>query len=417
MMVAQQLYEGIDLGRKAGGITGLITYMRTDSTRISESAKQEAHQLIEDKFGKQYIGPRKKEKNQEGAQDAHEAIRPTSVMRDPQSLKGILNNDQFKLYKLIYERFLASEMAPAVMDTMTVHLLNNGVEFRATGSKVKFDGFMKVYIEGTDSNKKEEEKYLPDLNEGEQVHFEKMEPNQHFTQPPPRYTEATLVGTLEKQGIGRPSTYAPTLETIQNRGYVRLDNRRFIPTELGEIVVDILKEYFPEITNVDFTAGMEANLDLIEEGKEEWIRVIDEFYKDFEVRLVKAEKEMESIEIKDEPVGIDCEKCGHPMVYKLGRYGKFMACSNFPDCRNAKPILKKIGVTCPTCKKGEIVERKSKKNRVFYGCETYPTCEFVSWDKPIARNCPKCDSYLVEKRSKKQVQIKCSSCDYEEEAQ
>ena len=417
MMVAQQLYEGIDLGRKAGGITGLITYMRTDSTRISESAKQEAHQLIEDKFGKQYIGPRKKVKNQEGAQDAHEAIRPTSVMRDPQSLKGILNNDQFKLYKLIYERFLASEMAPAVMDTMTVHLLNNGVEFRATGSKVKFDGFMKVYIEGTDSNKKEEEKYLPDLNEGEQVHFEKMEPNQHFTQPPPRYTEATLVGTLEKQGIGRPSTYAPTLETIQNRGYVRLDNRRFIPTELGEIVVDILKEYFPEITNVDFTAGMEANLDLIEEGKEEWIRVIDEFYKDFEVRLVKAEKEMESIEIKDEPVGIDCEKCGHPMVYKLGRYGKFMACSNFPDCRNAKPILKKIGVTCPTCKKGEIVERKSKKNRVFYGCETYPTCEFVSWDKPIARNCPKCDSYLVEKRSKKQVQIKCSSCDYEEEAQ
>ena len=417
MMVAQQLYEGIDLGRKAGGITGLITYMRTDSTRISESAKQEAHQLIEDKFGKQYIGPRKKVKNQEGAQDAHEAIRPTSVMRDPQSLKGILNNDQFKLYKLIYERFLASEMAPAVMDTMTVHLLNNGVEFRATGSKVKFDGFMKVYIEGIDSNKKEEEKYLPELNEGEQVRFEKMEPNQHFTQPPPRYTEATLVGTLEKQGIGRPSTYAPTLETIQNRGYVRLDNRRFIPTELGEIVVDILKEYFPEITNVDFTAGMEANLDLIEEGKEEWIRVIDEFYKDFEVRLVKAEKEMESIEIKDEPVGIDCEKCGHPMVYKLGRYGKFMACSNFPDCRNAKPILKKIGVTCPTCKKGEIVERKSKKNRVFYGCETYPTCEFVSWDKPIARNCPKCDSYLVEKRSKKQVQIKCSSCDYEEEAQ
>lgn len=417
MMVAQQLYEGIDLGRKAGGITGLITYMRTDSTRISESAKQEAHQLIEDNFGKQYIGPRKKVKNQEGAQDAHEAIRPTSVMRDPQSLKGILNNDQFKLYKLIYERFLASEMAPAVMDTMTVHLLNNGVEFRATGSKVKFDGFMKVYIEGTDSNKKEEEKYLPELNEGEQVRFEKMEPNQHFTQPPPRYTEATLVGTLEKQGIGRPSTYAPTLETIQNRGYVRLDNRRFIPTELGEIVVDILKEYFPEITNVDFTAGMEANLDLIEEGKEEWIRVIDEFYKDFEVRLVKAEKEMESIEIKDEPVGIDCEKCGHPMVYKLGRYGKFMACSNFPDCRNAKPILKKIGVTCPTCKKGEIVERKSKKNRVFYGCETYPTCEFVSWDKPIARNCPKCDSYLVEKRSKKQVQIKCSSCDYEEEAQ
>lgn len=417
MMVAQQLYEGIDLGRKAGGITGLITYMRTDSTRIADSAKQEAKQYIEEKFGKQYVGPQKKTKQQEGAQDAHEAIRPTSALREPQSLKGILSNDQFKLYKLIYERFLASEMAAAVMDTMTVHLLNNGVEFRASGSKIKFDGFMKVYIEGTDNKKKEDDGYLPDLNEAELVKYEKIEPNQHFTQPPPRYTEASLVGTLEKQGIGRPSTYAPTLDTIQRRGYVSMDNRRFVPTELGEIVIDILKEYFPEIINVDFTVEMEANLDLIEEGKEDWIQIIDSFYKDFEVRLNKAEKEMESIEVKDEPVGIDCEKCGHPMVYKMGRYGKFMACSNFPECRNAKPILKKIGVTCPTCKEGEIVERKSKKNRVFYGCEKYPDCEFVSWDKPVARSCPKCDSYLVEKRKKKEVQIHCSSCDYKEEAQ
>ncbi|HLR43084.1 MAG TPA: type I DNA topoisomerase, partial [Pseudogracilibacillus sp.] len=327
MMVAQQLYEGIDLGRKSGGITGLITYMRTDSTRISDTAKQEASQYIEETYGKQYVGPQRKAKQQEGAQDAHEAIRPTSALREPKSLKGILSNDQFKLYKLIYERFLASQMAAAVMDTMTVHLLNNGIEFRATGSKIKFDGFMKVYIEGTDNKKKEEDTYLPELNEDETVRHEKIEPNQHFTQPPPRYTEATLVGTLEKQGIGRPSTYAPTLDTIQRRGYVSLDNRRFVPTELGEIVIDILKEYFPEIINVDFTVEMEGNLDLVEEGKEDWIQIIDAFYKDFEVRLNKAEEEMESIEIKDEPVGIDCEKCGHPMVYKMGRYGKFMACS------------------------------------------------------------------------------------------
>ncbi len=417
MMIAQQLYEGIDLGRKSGGITGLITYMRTDSTRISASARSETIAHIEEKFGKNYVGASTKRKQQEGAQDAHEAIRPTSVLREPSSLKGILSNDQLKLYKLIYDRFLASQMAPAVMDTMTVHLLNNGVEFRATGSKIKFKGFMTVYIEGTDHGKKEEEKYLPDLEEGELIDFKDLQPNQHFTQPPPRYTEATLVGTLEKQGIGRPSTYAPTLDTIQRRGYVRLDNRRFVPTEIGEIVTEILEEYFPEITNVDFTVQMEDNLDLIEEGKVGWINIIDDFYKDFEVRLEKAEDEMKEIEIKDEPAGIDCEKCGSPMVYKMGRYGKFMACSNFPDCRNTKPILKKIGVTCPLCKKGEIVERKSKKNRVFYGCDSYPECEFVSWDKPINRSCPKCNEFLVEKRAKKQVQIKCSNCDYKEEAQ
>jgi len=417
MMTAQQLYEGIDLGRKAGGITGLITYMRTDSTRISDTARTEATAFIEEKYGKEFIGPLKKAKQKDGAQDAHEAIRPTSALREPSSLKGILSNDQFKLYKLIYERFLASQMAPAVMDTMTVHLLNNGVEFRATGSKIKFKGFMKVYIEGTDNKEKEEETFLPDLNEGENVSTKEMKPNQHFTQPPPRYTEATLVGTMEKQGLGRPSTYAPTLDTIQRRGYVKLDNRRFIPTELGEIVIDVLVEYFPEITNVDFTAGMEEKLDQVEEGNEEWKKLIDDFYLDFRPTLDKAEAEMATIEIKDEPAGIDCEKCEHPMVYKMGRYGKFMACSNFPECRNTKPILKKIGVTCPTCNKGEVVERKSKKNRVFYGCETYPECEFVSWDKPIARSCPKCDSYLVEKRAKKKVQTKCSKCDYEEDVQ
>src|SRR5699024_8849008 len=369
MMVAQQLYEGIDLGKQAGGITGLITYMRTDSTRISETAKAEASSYITDHYGKEYLGAKKKNKNQEGAQDAHEAVRPTSVMRDPKSLKGILSNDQFKLYKLIYERFLASQMAPAIMDTVTAHLSNNGIEFRANGSQVKFKGFMKVYVEGVDNKKQEDEGYLPELKEGEKVSAKDIKPNQHFTQPPPRYTEATLVGVLETQGIGRPSTYAPTLETIIRRGYVSLDKRRFVPTGLGDVVHEMIQEYIRQCTSVDFTVKMEEDLEQIEEGNVEWVKIIDDFYQDFRPRLEKAEKEMESIEIKDEPAGIDCEKCGNPMVIKMGRYGKFMACSNFPDCRNTKPILKKIGVTCPTCKQGEIVERKSKKNRVFFGCE------------------------------------------------
>ncbi len=417
MMVAQQLYEGIDLGQASGGITGLITYMRTDSTRVSPTAIEETKAYILDKYGEAYVGGQRKVKNQEGAQDAHEAIRPTSIHLEPSQIKDKLTNDQYRLYKLIYERFLASQMAPAVMDTMTVHLNNNDVEFRATGSKIKFKGFMEVYVEGTDHGKKEKESYLPNLIEQDRVPAKEIKPNQHFTQPPPRYTEATLVGTMEKQGIGRPSTYAPTLDTIQRRGYVALDNRRFVPTELGEIVNDILVEYFPEITSVDFTASMESDLDKIEEGKVGWITIIDNFYKDFAVRLERAEEEMKEVEIKDEPAGIDCEKCGHPMVYKMGRYGKFIACSNFPNCRNAKPILKKIGVTCPTCKEGEIVERKSKRNRTFYGCERYPDCDFVSWDKPIARHCPKCNEYLVEKRTRKKVQVRCSQCDYEEEAQ
>ncbi|MGY0691546.1 type I DNA topoisomerase [Virgibacillus sp. FSP13] len=417
MMVAQQLYEGIDLGKKAGGITGLITYMRTDSTRISETAKEEAKGYIEEKHGKDYLGHAKKSKQKEGAQDAHEGIRPTSVMRDPKSLKAVLSRDQMRLYKLIWERFLASQMAPAIMDTMTVHLLNNGVEFRATGSKVKFKGFMSVYIEGTDDKKNEDAKYLPDLQEGMEVKANEIVPNQHFTQPPPRYTEARLVRTMEEQGLGRPSTYAPTLDTIQRRGYVSVDNKRFIPTELGQIVTELLQEFFPEIIDVDFTVKMEEDLDSVEEGKTNWVSILDEFYQGFHKRLETAEEEMEKIEIKDEPAGIDCEKCGHEMVYKMGRYGKFLACSNFPECRNTKPILKEIGVKCPKCKEGNVVERKSKKKRTFYGCDRFPDCDFVSWDKPIARPCPKCDSLLVEKKSKKQVQIQCTNCDYKEKTQ
>lgn len=413
MMVAQQLYEGIDLGRKSGGITGLITYMRTDSTRISDTAINEAKEYIIDHYGKEYLGTKKDTKKKAGAQDAHEAIRPTSVMRDPKTLKDVLSNDQYRLYKLIYERFLASQMAPAIMDTMTVHLFNNGVEFRATGSKVKFKGFTKVYVEGTDE-KKEKEKYLPDLKEGMVVDAKDIIPNQHFTQPPPRYTEARLVGTMEKEGIGRPSTYAPTLDTIQKRGYVNIEEKRFHPTEIGEIVNDMLEEYFPEIVDKAFTVKMEGDLDAIEEGKTKWVQVIDEFYQDFEKRLEKAEEEIEEVEIKDEPAGIDCEKCGHEMVYKMGRFGKFMACSNFPDCRNTKPILKKVGVKCPTCKEGNVVERRSKKRRIFYGCDKYPECDFVSWDKPIAKPCPECSSLLVEKKTKKETTISCTKCEHQE---
>ncbi len=416
MMLAQQLYEGIDLGKKEGTV-GLITYMRTDSTRISNTAQQEAMGYIEENYGKEFIGKYTKKNDGERAQDAHEAIRPTSAMRTPNSLKNILSRDQLRLYKLIWERFLASQMAPAILDTVTAHILNNGVEFRATGSQIKFKGFMKVYVEGQDDEKKEENKLLPPLEEGEKIKVTKMEPNQHFTQPPPRYTEARLVKTLEELGIGRPSTYAPTLDTIQRRGYVALDNRRFVPTELGEIVIEILLEYFPEIIDVEFTVKMENDLDSIEEGKREWIKIIDEFYNGFEKRLVKAEEEMEKIEIRDEPAGEDCENCGHEMVYKMGRYGKFLACSNFPECRNTKPILKDIGVKCPKCKEGNIVERKSKKRRVFYGCDRYPECDFLSWDKPIARPCPKCEGLLVEKKKKKGTQVECVSCDYKEEAQ
>ncbi|WP_080874768.1 type I DNA topoisomerase [Oceanobacillus timonensis] len=417
MMIAQQLYEGIDLGRSSGGITGLITYMRTDSTRISDSAKEEAKDYIKENYGDKYLGKQGAAKNKNGAQDAHEAIRPTSTLRDPKVLKEKLSRDQLRLYKLIWERFVASQMAPAVMDTMTVHLLNNGVEFRATGSKIKFKGFMKVYVEGNDDNKKMEDKILPDLEEGTKVESKEVQPNQHFTQPPPRYTDARLVKTMEEMGIGRPSTYAPTLDTIQRRGYVTMDNKRFVPTELGTIVCELVKEFFPEVVDAEFTAKMETGLDSIEEGKTAWIDVIDDFYQDFSKQLETAEAEMEKVEIRDEPAGITCEECGYEMVYKMGRYGKFLACSNFPECRNTKPILKKIGVTCPKCHKGDVVERKSKKKRTFYGCDRYPECDFVSWDKPIARPCPKCDSMLVEKKTKKETQVQCSNCDYKEVAQ
>ncbi|WP_404331490.1 type I DNA topoisomerase [Mesobacillus maritimus] len=416
MMLAQQLYEGVDIGKE--GTVGLITYMRTDSTRISEVAQEEASGYITNEYGKEFLKSGiKKEKKKANAQDAHEAIRPTSALRVPAELKQYLSRDQLRLYKLIWERFVASQMAPAVMDTMSVDLVNSGVIFRATGSKVKFPGFMKVYVEGSDDEVDEKDKLLPNLMEGDAVIKKDIEPKQHFTQPPPRYTEARLVRTLEELGIGRPSTYAPTLDTIQKRGYVSLDNKRFVPTELGEIVDQLIIEFFPDIVNAEFTAKMEQDLDNIEEGSVNWVKIIDEFYKEFEKDLEKAEKEMQEIEIKDEPAGEDCEQCGNAMVFKMGRYGKFMACSNFPDCRNTKAIVKEIGVKCPNCKEGNIIERKSKKRRIFYGCDQYPGCEFLSWDKPIARSCPKCESLLVEKKLKKGVQVSCTQCDYKEAPQ
>ncbi|MEB5791967.1 type I DNA topoisomerase [Staphylococcus hominis] len=414
MMLAQQLYEGIDLKRQ--GTVGLITYMRTDSTRISQTAKDEAKSYIEEKYGTEYTSNRKT-KGKQGDQDAHEAIRPTSTLRTPDEMKAYLTRDQHRLYKLIWERFVASQMAPAILDTVALDVTQNDVKFRANGQTIKFKGFMTLYVEAKDDKDNDKENKLPKLNQGDKVTATQIEPAQHFTQPPPRYTEARLVKTLEELKIGRPSTYAPTIDTIQKRNYVKLESKRFVPTELGEIVYEQVKDYFPEIIDVEFTVNMETLLDKIAEGDIGWRKVIDNFYGSFKLDVARAEEEMEKVEIKDEPAGEDCEVCGAPMVIKMGRYGKFMACSNFPDCRNTKAIVKTIGVTCPKCKDGDVVERKSKKNRLFYGCSNYPECDFISWDKPIGRDCPKCNHYLMQHKKGRSSQVICSNCDYKEEVQ
>lgn len=415
MSVAQQLYEGVDLGKE--GTVGLITYMRTDSTRIAASAQEEAKDYIQAKYGESYVpeSPRQYSKKAAGSQDAHEAIRPTSALRDPDSVKAFTSRDQYRLYKLIWERFMASQMASAVLDTMSVDIAAGESVFRAVGSKIRFHGFMKVYVEGNDDGTTEDDKFLPPMQAGDALEINEIEPKQHFTQPPPRYTEARLVKTLEELGIGRPSTYAPTLETIQKRGYVAIEEKKFVPTELGELINEQMEQYFPEILDVEFTAHMEGDLDHVEEGSEDWVRVLGEFYKTFEQRLEVAEEEMKEIEIEDEVSDEICEKCGKPMVYKLGRFGKFLACSGFPDCRNTKPIIKDIGVTCPKCKEGHVVERRSKKGRIFYGCDRYPECDFVSWDKPSPKPCPNCGSLLVEKRNKQGGKLQCTACDFTEQ--
>ena len=408
MMVAQQLYEGVSLG--TGGAQGLITYMRTDSTRISPVAQAQAAEFITDKFGEKYSKHGSRVKNVSGAQDAHEAIRPSNVQLTPDSIAKYLDKDQLKLYTLVWNRFVASQMTAAIFDTMNVRLGQNGVVFTANGSQIKFDGYMAVY------NDSDKNKMLPDMEEGDTVTRTSSNPEQHFTQPPARYSEASLIKTLEENGVGRPSTYAPTIETIQKRYYVKLVSKRFEPTELGEIVNKLIVEFFPDIVNVTFTAEMEQKLDDVEIGKEQWQKVIDGFYQPFKLELAKAESQMEKIQIKDEPAGFDCDVCGQPMVIKLGKYGKFYACSNFPDCRNTKQIVKAIGVTCPLCQEGQVIERKSKRNRIFYGCDRYPACEFTSWDKPVGRSCPKCDHYLVEKKVRGGgKQVVCPNGDYEEE--
>ena len=411
MMVAQQLYEGIRLG--SNGQQGLITYMRTDSTRISPVAQNDAANYITEHFGAEYSKHGNHVRNASGAQDAHEAIRPSNVNHTPESIAKYLDKDQLKLYTLIWNRFVASQMTAAVFDTVKVNLTQNGVLFIANGSQIKFKGYMAVY------NDSDKTKVLPEMIKGETVKKISANPEQHFTQPPARYSEASLIKTLEENGVGRPSTYAPTLETIQKRYYVRLVSKRFEPTELGEIVNSLIIEFFPDIVDVKFTAEMESKLDEVEIGKEEWQKVIDQFYKPFEKEVIKAEEQMEKIQIKDEPAGFDCDVCGHPMVIKLGRYGKFYACSNFPDCHNTKAITKEIGVICPICQKGQVIERKTKRNRIFYGCDRYPDCDFTSWNKPIGRDCPKSGDFLVEKKIRgggKQVVCSNEECDYKEKA-
>ncbi len=419
MRIAQQLYEGIDLGKKLG-LTGLITYIRTDSTRVSNIAKDEAKEFIIENYGKKYYPLKAREyASKKQAQDAHEAIRPTSVFRTPEEVKSHLSRDQFKLYKLIWERFIASQMSSAVFDTITLDVEIEDYTFRATGSILKFPGFMKIYIEGNDNTDEKEKELdnIPDVSEGDKFIAEDVKPKQHFTQPPPRYSEASLVKTLEELGIGRPSTYAPIIDTILTRGYVERIQKSFHPTDLGYLVTELLEEYFSTIINVEFTAKMEEELDKIESGDASWKEVIDKFFSPFEKLLEKAEKEIGKIEIEDEETDEICEKCGRNMVIKMGRYGKFLACPGFPECRNTKPLVESIGIECPQCNKGNIILRKSKKGRLFYGCSDYPECNFVSWDKPTGGLCPECNNFLVEKRTKKQQKIVCSSkeCGYTEE--
>ncbi|MCH4888712.1 type I DNA topoisomerase [Acidaminobacter sp. JC074] len=409
MIVAQQLYEGIKLPRV--GSVGLITYMRTDSTRIADTAVAAVQDFVKEEFGENYLGPEVKVKNNKNAQDAHEAIRATDVMRTPESIEGYLTKDQNKLYKLIWERFVASLMAPAKFEALTVDIENGDHLIRSTGSTQVFDGYLKVYSFGTSTDK-----ILPKLSEGEALSLEKILPEQHFTQPPARYTEATLVREMEEKGIGRPSTYAPTISTVISRGYVGREKKHLYPTELGNIINEIMENYFERIIEVNFTADMEMQFDQVEDGEMPWKSVIKTFYGPFESLIEKAEEDIEKVDLT-EPTDIPCELCGNMMNIKHGRFGKFLACSNYPDCKNTKPILKKIGVTCPECGVGDIVERKTKKFKTFYGCSEFPNCNFMSWHKPVDKKCPKCSKTMIEYKTKKKHEYKCTDkeCGYSEE--
>jgi len=418
MMIAQQLYEGIEI--KGEGAVGLVTYIRTDSVRVSEQAQREVLEYIKDKYGQEYVPDKPNQyRTRRSSQDAHEAIRPTSIMREPDAIKTSLKRDQYRLYRLIYERFLASQMAPAIYETVTVDIMGNEYLFRASGSRKIFSGHTVIYLEGTDNGSEDKEKdiKLPELSEGEKVELKKLVPEQHFTQPPSRYTEASLVRALEEMGIGRPSTYAPTLATIISRGYVVREQKYLVPTELGFIVNDLMMEYFSDIVDYKFTAEMEKQLDEVEEGKKDWQEILREFYIPFQVLLKQADEEISKIQIREEVSDVKCDKCGANMVIKMGRYGKFLACPNFPECRNTKPLVEKIDVKCPKCK-GDVVIRRTKKGKKFYGCENYPECDFVSWEVPSGKECPNCGSHMIVRlRKNGEEYTVCSDrkCGYMEE--
>ena len=399
MQVVQQLYEGVDI--EGEGTQGIVSYIRTDSVRISEEAMTALRAYIPERFGPEYLPEKPIEyKGKKNAQDAHEAIRPTDVRRTPEKIKASLTKEQYNLYRLIYNRFLTSQMMPALYETMTMEMTGDQVGLRFYGEHKKFAGFTSVYEEGLDDEVSTIETSLPALAEGDQVEVDDVESEQHFTQPPSRYTEASLVRALDEMGIGRPSTFAPTITTIISRGYVSKEKKRLYPTELGRMVTSMMEEYFADIVDTEFTAKMEEQLDEVEEGKIQWKEILREFYPPFEKTLEKAEQQIEKVEVHDEVSDVQCDKCGAMMVYKMGRYGRFLACPNFPECRNTKPILTYIDAPCPKCG-ARLMEKTSKKNRKFYGCERYPDCDFVSWEKPVAEKCPQCGSYMVEKRGRK----------------
>ena len=405
MRVAQELYEGLELGKK--GTVGLITYLRTDSTRLSKIAQAEALEFINSEYGSDYAPASANEyKSRKSAQDAHEAIRPSSVDRTPESVKNYLGRDQYRLYKLIWERFVASQMTPAVYDTVVVDIEAGDYGLRANSSQIKFPGYKKIYNDGEEEEVKN---LIPDLKPGQVLKLKELRPEQHFTQPPPRYTEASLVKLLEEKNIGRPSTYAPIIETILKRHYVERQTKQFVPSELGFIVVDLLTQHFGNILDTQFTAKMEEDLDLVEEGRLDWKKVIRDFYGPFNSDMEKAQDLIEKVEIKEEEAGKDCPQCGQPMFIKYGRFGKFIACSGFPDCRHTESMNEEVGINCPFCS-GAVVALKSKKGRKYFGCKNYPECNFRSWNKPTGEKCPICGDAMVEKLNKnKEVNAVCQN--------
>lgn len=414
MRVAQELYEGVEIDDL--GATGLITYMRTDSLRISNQAISEVTEYIEGKFGEKYLPSKPRYfKSRSNAQDGHEAIRPSMPSLEPDKIKHNLSSDQYKLYNLIWKRFVASQMADCVQKTTRADIEGNGYVFKASGYTVSFDGFTSLYVEGKDEVE-EKASQLPELTKDMPVKKREIIPNQHFTQAPPRYTEASLIKALEEHGIGRPSTYAATITTITSREYVKRESKTLVPTELGEAMVKLMKERFPKIVNLKFTAQMEQELDTVESGDVEWKALIDNFYQDFDKTLAKAKTEMDGVKIQleEDKTDIICENCGRNMVIKVGRFGKFIACPGYPECKNVKKYVQKIGVKCPKCDDGDVIIKTTKRKTVFYGCSNYPNCDFVSWNEPVDERCPNCGEILFKKKGKKQV-LFCANkdCGYE----